>query len=374
MADIRRVLLLASARMPQALEWRKFLAESAGSCQLVTASPPTDAGGETAGIHALGKAGERFPLTPLVWWRARRIVRSGRFDLVIGYYLTSYGVLAASISPRRFVAAAAGSDLSASGLRRIRDAACRFALRRSIGAIAWTPEMAERMLELGADAASLLVSPRGIDLDRFPSRGPASESPACRIITTRRLRPLFRHDRLIEAVARLASRGVRVDLEIVGDGTERAALEALVDRLGVRDRITFPGDLSRDVLGERLRRSDVFVSLSRRDGLSTSLLEALACGTTPVVSDIPANRIVVEHDRNGLVVDADDVETVTAALHRAITDRSLRERARIFNAALARERFDIRRNTRAFLERASHWLDLAHSPAAGARSKAISSR
>ena len=84
-------------------------------------------------------------------------------------------------------------------------------------------------------------------------------------------------------------------------------------------------------------------------------MEALACGLFPVVSDIPSNRQVVEHGRNGLLVDGDNPDDIAAALVTAASNRDLRQQANRLNLALVRERFDIRRNTQLFLETVATW-------------------
>ncbi len=128
-------------------------------------------------------------------------------------------------------------------------------------------------------------------------------------------------------MGQLRASGVTAHLNIVGDGTERLSLEDLVRRSGLESQITFTGGLERALVAHQLKQSDVFVSLSRSDGLSTSLVEALACGLFPVVSDIPSNRQVVEHGRNGLLVDGDNPDDIAAALVMAASNRDLREHA-----------------------------------------------
>jgi glycosyltransferase involved in cell wall biosynthesis len=155
---------------------------------------------------------------------------------------------------------------------------------------------------------------------------------------------------------------------------QRSQVEGLVRRSGLEGHITFTGGLERALVAHQLKQSDVFVSLSRSDGLSTSLVEALACGLFPVVSDIPSNREVVEHGRNGLLVDGDNPDDIAAALVMAASNRDLRERANRLNLALVRERFDIRRNTQVFLETVATWRQNRAPAAREARTSTIEPR
>jgi glycosyltransferase involved in cell wall biosynthesis len=151
----------------------------------------------------------------------------------------------------------------------------------------------------------------------------------------------------------------------VGDGTERARLESLVRERGLGEAVRLTGDLPREEVARRLRGADVFVTLSVTDGLSTSLIEAMACGLVPVVSDIPGNRAVIEDGRNGLVVGGDDPRELAEALGRIERDAGLRARIRRENLSLADERFDLWANTRRIVEAAAEWGRAREGAAAG---------
>jgi glycosyltransferase involved in cell wall biosynthesis len=90
--------------------------------------------------------------------------------------------------------------------------------------------------------------------------------------------------------------------------------------------------LDRDDLLDLLSVSRTFVSVTTVDGISNTLLEAMAVGAIPVASDLEPTREVIDHGTNGLLVDPRDVAAIAAALVRAATDDELRSRARPTNA------------------------------------------
>jgi glycosyltransferase involved in cell wall biosynthesis len=94
-------------------------------------------------------------------------------------------------------------------------------------------------------------------------------------------------DLLLEGFAQFARAARTVDarLEVIGDGPMRADLAALAGRLGVTDRVTFAGWLSKPDASARLRASDVFVHPSLREPGGTSVLEAMATGLPCIVAD-----------------------------------------------------------------------------------------
>jgi glycosyltransferase involved in cell wall biosynthesis len=136
------------------------------------------------------------------------------------------------------------------------------------------------------------------------------------------------YDLLLEALARVP--GARV--EVLGDGAERASLEAQARRLGVADRVCFPGwepDPRR-----RLPEWDVFCLPSRSEGFPLSVVEAMLAGLPVVASDVGSIGEAVLADTSGLLVAKDDVDGLVRALTAVVG--SVAERARLGAAGRAR--------------------------------------
>jgi len=110
---------------------------------------------------------------------------------------------------------------------------------------------------------------------------------------------------LLEAVAQAREVLPDIRLEIIGDGKERAELEALTRKLGIESSVEFRGWLPRSELVEAYRKTDVFVLPSigsRREAFGIVVLEAMAMGKPVVVSDIPGPRSVVDDGVDGILV------------------------------------------------------------------------
>jgi len=145
------------------------------------------------------------------------------------------------------------------------------------------------MARLGNAARNMEVIPNGIAIEEWADAEPLEAAAlglpadAIRIGCVGRLAPEKGLDVLIEALARTPE--PQWHLLLVGDGTERGALEALVQRLQLSDRVHFLG--WRTDVARLLRSFDVFAMPSRYEGHSIALLEAMAAGCACVVSDIP---------------------------------------------------------------------------------------
>lgn len=181
----------------------------------------------------------------------------------------------------------------------------RWALRR---AAAWTAD-AHTLL----DAAERTCAPHipglrcWIPIGIEPLTATAPVVRERRILSCRLHRPLYRVDSILRAFAGLPETLHDWVLEVAASGTETASLRELARELGLGARVEFSGMLDPVELARAYRRSAIFVSVPTSDGTAVSLLEAMAAGCLPVLSDLPANREWVEHRRNGLLV-ADPVD------------------------------------------------------------------
>jgi len=130
-------------------------------------------------------------------------------------------------------------------------------------------------------------------------------------------------DILIAAFARAAHPDWSI--EILGEGREREALTRRARDLGVADRVSLPGFTSEP---ERVfAQASIFAMPSRREGFPNALLEAMACGAVPVVSDCaPGMSEIVRDGIDGLVVSSEVVTPFAEALDRLMTNTDERRR------------------------------------------------
>jgi len=179
--------------------------------------------------------------------------------------------------------------------------------------------------------------PNGVDTDRFqPVPSKAAKRSLREILSLPetgrlvlycgRLEPKKALDTLLYAwdlVSRTAE-AKDARLIIVGNGSGRASLEDLANRLGIQDSVLFLGKKDRVV--EYLQCVDVFVFPSVSEGMSNALLEAMACGMPVVVTDIAGNREVVRHLENGILVKPKEPQQLAYALQAVLNDEDLAQR------------------------------------------------
>lgn len=285
----------------------------------------------------------------------RRAIAKLEPDVTIAYYATSYGFLAALAGVKPLVVATAGSDVLANAFgkppgRWLRHASASLAMRRADLVLAWADHMADAARGLGAPADRLLVQPRGVRLARWPFRSATPPEPSAtvplRITSTRSLRRIYRLDRIIDAAGDLVRGGQPVELRIFGEGVLRPTLEGLARGAGFEAAAVLPGHRPSSEVAATLAASHLYVSVAESDGLSHSLLEAMACGAYPVVSDHPSNRSWIEDRRTGHLVRSGD--TLSDVISDALANPERRARAAVENRRLVEERGDMQRNLLAF--------------------------
>jgi len=185
---------------------------------------------------------------------------------------------------------------------------------------------------LGFRADRVTVAPPGID-DRYTPGGHRSSVPL--VVAVGRLVPVKRFDVLLRALAEVKKDEPALKAVIVGDGYERAALEALRDELGATEWVSFPGRVDDEELVTCYRKAWVVASTSQREGWGMTLTEAAACGTPAVATAIAGHADAVLDGESGLLVQ--DLDDLPDALGRVLGDEVLR--SRLSKGALARARW-----------------------------------
>jgi glycosyltransferase involved in cell wall biosynthesis len=182
----------------------------------------------------------------------------------------------------------------------------------------------------------------GIDVQRFVAvRRP--QSPLS-IVCCRMFRSLYHNDYLIEALAEMHDLPDGLQVLYTSTGPLLEPTRQLAKRLlppSLYEKVTFLNGVSDSGMVECLQRSHVYVSLSESDGTSTSLLEAMACGAFPVLTDIPQNREWITPERNnGILVPLGQPRVLAEALQRALADAAWRDRVAEGNRQMVVERAD----------------------------------
>lgn len=271
-------------------------------------------------------------------WALRRLIRKLRPQVVLGMMTTSsiLAVAAARRLPCRVIATEhthpPAQRLSArwQKLRRWAYPQAHSVVALTSGTAAW--------LEQHVPGATVTVIPNAV---RWPleSGDPVVEPPSRggrrRLLAVGRLHRVKGFDVLLRAFAQLTGYFPDWDLVILGEGAEREALQQQLDELGLSERVSLPGRVGN--VADWYQESDLYVLSSRTEGLSNTLLEAMAAGLPVVAFDCETGpREIIRNGIDGvLVAEVEDDEALAAHLAEIMGKPELRE-------ALARRAIDVR--------------------------------
>lgn len=211
--------------------------------------------------------------------------------------------------------------------------------------IASTPAEENQLAELyGADRDKIHVIPPGVDIERFHPIPPAHAKEHIGICPERpiilfvgRIEPLKGIDTLLEAIALVTRRRPEMRdglcVPIIGGQTdaicqddEMARLADLRQSLGIEDVVTFLGSKNQDTLQYYYSAAEMVVMPSDYESFGMVALEAMACGTPVIASDVGGLAFLVKDERTGYRVPAGDPEALADRIAHLLTDELSRRR------------------------------------------------
>ena len=178
----------------------------------------------------------------------------------------------------------------------------------------------------------------GIDVQRFAYQGPNPSGP---VVTVARLQPEKNIESLLQATALIVGEEPEFQVEIAGDGRSLDALKALAKKLQIENNVRFLGNIN-DVPG-LLSRASMMVLPSLTEGISLTLLEAMARGLPVVTTRVGGNPEVVVDGDTGLLVPPANSPALAQALLRLHRDPSEARLMGISGRRRIEQYFDVRR-------------------------------
>jgi sugar transferase (PEP-CTERM/EpsH1 system associated) len=182
---------------------------------------------------------------------------------------------------------------------------------------------------VGIAAYKVVRIHNGVDIRRFSPEGRDEarrtlglDGSVIAIGTVGRLDPVKDHRTLLRAFASLQQGNRSIRLFIVGDGPGREEIKSQIQQLGIANRVELLGE--RHDVADLLKAFDIFTLTSIAEGISNTILEAMACGLPVVATYVGGNPELVENEVSGQLVTAGDVQAITAAFQVYIDAADLR--------------------------------------------------
>ena len=296
-----------------------------------------------------------------VLWRsiaalARRVVANFKPDVVLAYWLHPDGEAAVRIAREAgipVVVMSGGSDVLVVARDPRRRRRMIAVLTAADAVVCVSEHLRRAVTAFGIAAGKIHVVYRGVDPERFhPGNsgtarahlGLSQDRPL--LLWVGRMAPVKGLETLVDACAALKAEGLDFTLALVGDGSGRDRLAARVERLGLDDVVRFAGSVTHDQLGDWYRAASLVVLPSLSEGVPNVLLEAIACGTPFVASDVGGVSEIADGGHDRLVSPASTPELAGAIRESLVRSRVGKRRFEPDTWAASAERLaDVFRST-----------------------------
>ena len=245
------------------------------------------------------------------------------FEVIDAHYYYPDGVAAAILSrwfDRPLSITARGSDVNLIGDFTWPSWLMKMAARRAQASIGVSEALVDRMQALGFDAKKLIAMRNGIDLQRFYPGDRAelkvvlglAQRPV--LLTVGNLKETKGQRLIIKSLPLVLSIYPDALLVVLGDGPDAAALRELAKGMNLAKQVRFIGAMQQEQLCRWYSAADVLVLASSSEGWPNVLLEAMACGTPVVASDVGGVREIVRDLRVGRVFLQRDEKSIAQAI------------------------------------------------------------
>ena len=258
------------------------------------------------------------------------------FDLIDAHYYYPDGVAAGIIARKLgkpFVVTARGTDLNLIPEHAYPRKLILETAHQASASIGVCKALMDSLRDLGGDPAKLHTLRNGVDLERFvPESREVSRQKLGLPLTDKLLLSVGHlierkgHQVAIDAMPQLP---INVRLLIAGDGPDRAALVRQAQSLGVSERVQFLGSVPQVELKWWYSAADALVLCSSREGWANVLLEAMACGTPVIATNIWGTPEVVSSSVAGVLMEQRTSAALVRAWERLVTNYPSRESTRL---------------------------------------------
>lgn len=352
-----RICYIANGKYVHTHRWIRFFAGRGYGVHLISFEPlderdvaaVREAGaryhGDLEGFHL-----KRFWLTARSLRMLRRVLRREKIDVLHTHFLGVNAWYAALSGFRPFVVTVMGGDVTGPEWRPSGDVRERYltphALRKADLVTCWSDKLTRVVRRYTRPETPVEVVHGGVDLGRFtPGARPRYLLERWRlpedarvVLSPRLMRPLYNLDEVARAAREVCAADPRAYflfacVPVATDAEYEARVRATVERGGVGDRVRFIGAIPHEEMADHYRLASVVVSVPSTDGTPMSVLEAMACATPVVVSDIPDyDPRYIEPGVTVLAAKPEETPALAGAVLRLLGDcdlaRSLSEEAR----------------------------------------------
>jgi glycosyltransferase involved in cell wall biosynthesis len=276
-----------------------------------------------------------------------------RPDMLIGCWASTYGFYSAYTNFHPFILFIWGSDVLVFPRKYFPLKPLIFYSLRKADVVVVDSEVQKKAaIELGCDPEKIVKFP-WVNLNEF--REDQSHRTEIRrrygwtdddiaVISLRSHKPIYGVEYLIEAIPQVLKENRSVKFLILGEGPLTEVFKIKLDRFIKSGHVKFVGMVPHETVVNYLDAGDIYVSTSFSDGTSASLLEAMACSLTPVVTEIDGNKEWIKNGMNGLLIPVANSKSIAEKILLLASDQKLRKAIQVKAEETVRAKVNWNRN------------------------------
>lgn len=243
------------------------------------------------------------------------LIKSEQVDWVLGFNPVPWGTVASL--PAKWAGVSTCLSLIGKDYLQVQTpwgAPFLQAIRRADAVTVTGRKMLDGLVERGVERSKIHVLPHSVDIERFR---PSSTPPRYDLVAVGQLIHRKRMDVTLDALALLRGRGRTLRFAILGAGEGEAKLRDQVRRLDLESQVEFLG--YRDDVEEIVRSARIFCLVSEWEGVPFAMMEAMASGLVPVVTDVGTITDWIRDGENGRIVPVGDPSALADALDELLS-------------------------------------------------------
>ncbi|MBX4259979.1 glycosyltransferase [Clostridium estertheticum] len=250
----------------------------------------------------------------------KKLVKYINPDILHSHYATSYGLYGRMCNFHPFVISVWGSDVYEFPKKnKAKELLLKYILKGADKVCSTSHNMADETKKYYKK--EIIITPFGVDIDKFKCNIPILNSNNITIGVIKGLEKIYGLNYLIEGFALLLRkyRGTKeLRLLIVGDGTLRIKLEALVNKLDINSNVTFAGQIDNEKVPEYINMMDIVCLPSLSESFGVSAVEACACGRPIIATEVGGLKEIIINNYNGFVIKQKNSEDIELKLMKII--------------------------------------------------------
>lgn len=317
---MRKICFLADAHSIHTRKWVQYFARLGSEIHIISMRETDYVYENNVNLHVLRSVSTNKLSYFLLIKAIKKLVKDINPDILHSHYATSYGLYGRMCNFHPFVISVWGSDVYEFPKgNKAKELLLKYILKGADKVCSTSYNMAEETRKYYNK--EIVVTPFGVDLDKFKCNTPILNSNYITIGVIKGLEKIYGLNYLIEGFSELIRKysGTKeLRLLIVGDGTQKLELETLVKKLNLNSKVIFTGKIDNEKVPEYINKMDIVCLPSLSESFGVSAVEACACGRPIIATDVGGLKEIIFNNYNGFVIKQKSSHDITLKLMKII--------------------------------------------------------